>query len=168
MYELEREIKIIDGIKLKSKGIFNFEELYQEMVRWFKHYDYSWKELEYKKVDNPDGSQKIEVRWECPKEIDKYVSMLTVVFLKGEISNVEVTIGNEKKMMNKGTVEMKFNTTMIKNVDVWEGKPFGKAAGLIYDKILIKDRLKHYEDEIFNESQKLIGEVKEYLQIYAR
>ncbi len=168
MYELEAKNKIIDGYKLKSKGIFNFEELYTEMAKWFKHYGYDWKELEYKKTDNPNGSQTAEVKWECPKEIDKYVSMLTEIFLKADLSDVEVTIGNEKKKMNKGTVELKFTTTMIKNVDVWAKKPFGKAAGLIYDKILIKDRLKYYEDEILNESQKLISEVKEYLQIYAR
>lgn len=168
MYELEKEAKIVDGIKLKSKGIFNFEELYQEMAKWFKHYDYDWKELEYKKIDNPDGSQRVEVRWECPKKIDSYVSMRTEIFLKADMSDVEITLGNEKKKMNKGTIELKFDTTMIKNTDVWKDKLLGRAIGLIYDKILIKERLNYYQDEIFQESQKLISEVKEYLQIYAR
>ncbi len=168
MYELEGKNKLIDGYKLKSKGIFNFEELYIEMVNWFKHYGYDWKELEYKKIDNPNGSQSVELRWECQKEIDKYVSMQTDIFLRANISDVEITIGNEKKKMNKGDAELKFTTTMIKNITVWENKPFGKAAGLIYDKILIKDRLDYYEREIVGETQKLIGEVKEYLQIYAR
>ncbi|MFH0751980.1 MAG: hypothetical protein V1914_00080 [archaeon] len=169
MYELEEKSKIIDGYKLKSKGVFNFEELYTEMAKWFKHYDYNWKEIEYKKIDNQDNTQTVEIRWECPKEIDNYVSILTEIFLKAtDLSNVEVTVGNEKKMMNKGSVELKFTTTMIKNINIWTNKPFGKAAGLIYDKILIKDRLTYYEDEIFNESQKLIAEIKEYLQIYAR
>lgn len=168
MYELEKETKIIDGYKLKSKGIFNFEELYQEMVKWFRHYDYEWKELEYKKTDNPDGSQRVEIRWECPKKIDNYVSMLTTLFIRAGLADVEVTIGNEKKKMNKGDCEIKFDTKIIKKVDIWKDKPMGQAVGLIYDKILIKERLKYYEEEALKESQKLINEVKEYLQIYAR
>ena len=168
MYEVEKESKIIDGYKLKVKGVFNFEELYTEMVKWFRHYDYQWEELEYRKEERPDGSYVFEIRWECPKTIDNYVSMITKIFLKADLSDVEVTIGNEKKKMNKGTVEVKFDTSMIKDVEIWHGRPFGKATSLIYDKILIKDRLKYYEDEIFKESQKLIDEVKEYLQVYAR
>lgn len=168
MYSIEEKSKVIDGFKLKSGGIFNFEELYQEMVKWFRHYNYEWKELEYKKVDNPDGSQTVDVRWECPKKIDNYVSVLMNVFMKANMSSVEVAIGNEKRMMNKGSVEVKFDTAMLKNVSVWENKPMGKMVGLIYDKILIKERLKYYEDEIRNESLKLINEVKEYLNIYAK
>ncbi len=168
MYAVEEKNKIIDGFKLKSKCIFSFEELYQEMVKWFRHYNYEWKELEYKKIDNPDGSQTAEVRWECLKKVDDYVSVLANIFVRAIMSSVEVTIGNEKKMMNKGDVEVKFDTAMMKNVSVWENKPMGKVAGLIYDKVLIKERLRYYEDEIRNESVKLINEVKEYLSIYAK
>ncbi len=167
MYTLSDKSKIIDGMKIKNKGLFTFEELYQEMIKWFRHYGYDWKELEYKRVDNPDGSQMIDVRWECPKKIDNYVSVVTNIFIKTTFSKVEVSIGNEKKMMDKGDCEVKLDVAMLKNVAVWEGRPLGQVAGLVYDKILIKERLRYYEDEIRNESIKLINEVKEYLAIYA-
>ncbi len=168
MYELEEKSKIIDGYKIQSKGIFNFEELYKEMHNWFKHYSYDWKELEYKKVENPDNTQTVELRWECPKKVDNYVSMLTSIFIQARIGDVDVNIGNEKKRMNSGYVMLQFNTVMLKNVSSWKGKPMGQLSGLIYEKILIKDRLRAYEDEIRGETMKLMNEVKEYLQIYAR
>ncbi len=167
-FALEPKVTIIDGLKLKSKGIFNLDDLYKEMVIWFNHYGYEWKELEYKKVENADGTTKTELRWECPKKVDDYVSIQTSIFMQAVVSDVEVTVGNEKKKMNKGSMELKFSTALLKNMDAWKNGLMGNITGLIYDRILIKERLRAYELNTLLETQKLIKEVKEYLQIYAQ
>ncbi|MBU2590143.1 MAG: hypothetical protein KKA65_02215 [Nanoarchaeota archaeon] len=164
--KIEDSLEIIpNGYKIKASTIFDFEELYIEMQRWFVHFGYNWTETRYLISDLPNGSRLSEISWVCNKKVDEYVSYNFNVDFKATISDVEVNIDNVKKKMNKGSVEFRFKGTMNKNTKVWEKKFFGQLLGAIYEKILIRDRLSETEDRLLGESNKFFDEIKTYLNI---
>ena len=164
--KLSAEEDIIpDGYKIKASSVFALEELYVEMQRWFLHTGYDWKETRYLVSDMPNGSRLNEISWVCTRKVDEYVSYVFEMHLKATVSEVEVTIDNTKKKMDKGSVEYRFHGVMKKNVSVWDKKFFGQLLRLIYEKILISDRLGEYEERLGAESNAFFDEIKGYLGI---
>lgn len=165
LLELEPKKEIVpDGYKIKANGIFDFEELYQEMQRWFIHTGYSWKETRYL-VSDQGQNRLSEISWLCIKKIDEYMTYKFEAYIKVNVSEVEVTIENAKKKTNKGSIEFRFRGDMEKNVAIWNKKFMGHFLGLIYEKVLIRNRLGDNEDKLKAESQRFFNEIKSYLQI---
>lgn len=166
LVKLDKELEVIpNGYKIKASTVFDFEELYIEMQRWFLHFGYDWKETRYLINSLPNGSTLSEISWVCSKKVDEYVSYTMNVDFKATVSDVEVNVDNVKKKMNKGSVEFRFKGIMYKNTKVWEKKFFGRLLGAIYEKILIRDRLGDIEDNLLGESNRLFDEIKTYLNI---
>jgi len=164
--KLENSEEIIpNGYKIKASTVFDFEELYIEMQRWFIHFGYNWNETRYLISDLPNGSKLSEITWVCTKKVDEYVSYTLNIDFKATVSDVEVNVDNVKKKMNKGSVEFRFKGIMYKNTKVWEKKFFGQLLRAIYEKILVKERLDNIEDSLLGESNKLFDEIKTYLNI---
>ncbi len=164
--KLDDVIEIIpDGYKIKASAVLDMEELYVEMQRWFTHTGYSWTERKYLVSDQPSGAKLHEISWICTRKVDEYVKYILNVHIKATISVVEVSIEQSKKNMHKGSIEFRFKGDMIKDVEIWKKKMFGKFLRLIYERVLIKKRLNEYEDILENESKALFDEIKEYLGI---
>lgn len=162
--KLEEKKKLIDGTKIKAAGTFDAGELYEQMQRWFVHKGYDWKELRYKAVDTPEGGRLTEIKWEASKAVDDYVTAIIEVDAQFMVSEVEATLpNNAKKKMHKGSVEFKFTAYLKKNIEVWKSKLFGDFLGLVYEKILIFNRLKEYEKGHIAETAQLMEEVRLYL-----
>lgn len=168
MQELKEKIPILSGYKIKASGVFDFEELYQELERWFKHNGYEWKETTYRNVDQPDGGKMVELKWECYKKPsgEDYLRYQISIHWQAFLKEVEVNVENIKRKMNKGSVEMRFEVNILKGVKVWEKMLFGKLMGVIYEKILIRDRLDKHEEMIFEEANALFSEIRAFFQIY--
>lgn len=164
--KLEEKKTIIDGYKIKAGTTFDMGELYESMHRWFTQKGYDWKEIRYKKVEMPEGSVLTDMQWECSKALDDYVSFVVDVGIQVNVSDVEVSLPNNiKKKMNKGSVEMKFSGNIRKNINVWESRTMGNFLGLVYEKILIRKRLKAYETAMFEEMGVFFDEIRLYLGI---
>ncbi len=164
--KLEEKKTIIDAYKIKAASVFDMNELYESMSRWFEHKGYEWKELRYKRTDNPNGSVTTEIGWECTKKIDDYVKFVVTMGAQIVLTDVEVNLpNNAKKKMNKGSIESKFTAYLQKDVGIWEKKALGHLLGLIYEKILIRKRLEEYEKAMFAEINTFFDEVRLYLQI---
>ncbi|MFH1065339.1 MAG: hypothetical protein V1734_02425 [Nanoarchaeota archaeon] len=164
--KLEGKKTIIDGYKIKAGTTFDMGELYESMQRWFTRKGYDWKEIRYKKVEMPEGSALTDMQWECSKALDDYVTFVVDVSVQVNVSDVEITLPNNiKKKMNKGSVEMKFSGNITKNINVWESKTLGNFLGLVYEKILIRKRLKAYEGAMFGEMSTFFDEIRLYLGI---
>jgi hypothetical protein len=165
--ELQNKRVIIpDGYKIKWSGVFDLEELYMEMYRWFQHYGYSWKELKYRVVDLPGGGQQIEIKWQMELAPDDYSTYVFNLHVQIFGSEVEVNVDNIKKKMHKGSLEYRFEAYIAKNIDLWKGKFLGSAMGLLYEKAIIKSRLEAQEEEFFGHCQKFFSELKAFLSLY--
>lgn len=161
----DKEEIIPNGYKIKASPVFDFEELYIEMQRWFVHFGYDWKETRYLISDQPNGKRLSEISWECTKKVDEYITYTFNIDMKATLAEVEVNVENVKKKMNKGSMEFRFKGMMHKNVKIWEQKIFGQFLRAIYEKILIKNRLDDSEDALLDESNRFFDEIKTYLNI---
>ena len=95
------------GYKIKQGGVFHLEYLYKEIYRWFEHYGYNWKELQYRQEVSPDGTIHLEIRWTANKPINSYmgfgVDMEFLIFM----GDTEVEIKGKKVKRQKGSVEIR-------------------------------------------------------------
>ena len=154
------------GYKIKAKATLNADDLYKEIVRWFEHFGYEWKELQYRKTDFPNGNYRLELLWQGIKKLDDYSKFVIDLHLAADLSNVEVKAETgQTGKRQKGTFEFRSGANIIKNVEVWEKKPFGKFQARLYD-VLIRNRIDQQKTDAYLEVHKLYDELKAFLMIY--
>lgn len=181
-FKIPEEIVLIpDAYKIKAGGVFDLEELYTELIRWFEFNKYEWRETKYRHAEMPNGLAQIEIKWECKKEGNDYLAYELSMHWQAFISEVEVNVDGIKKKMNKGTIELRFGGKLKRNIKAFmpdkdsdEYKKriflkgaFGRFIFTIYDQIIAKSQIDYYKGFFFGESQKLFDEIKAFLQIYA-
>lgn len=161
-----KAVIIKDGYKIKAKGVYNLDDLYIELNQWFEHMGYQWKEIEYKVIAGKGGSQRLEILWQGRKDVDKYSMFVIRLNLGADISDVEVVLeGGAKVKRQKGTLEFRSEAYIQRNVNVWQGKVMGNLLAKLYE-ILIRDRLKSQEGQLYAEAHKLYDELKAFMMIY--
>ncbi|MBL7051717.1 MAG: hypothetical protein ISS01_01360 [Nanoarchaeota archaeon] len=160
------KVKVMGEIKIKSKGVFNIEDLYVELYLWFKHYGYVWREVEYRKIMFPGGGYRLEIVWIAIKTLNDYnnfkIVLVTGIDVKGD---VEVQLeGGKKVKRQQATIEFKSWGDINTNDDVWKGRTFGKQMQKVYE-IMTRDRLEQYKEDSYVEVSKLYDELKAFLII---
>ncbi len=179
--KLGEEIPLIpDNYKIKAGGVFDLEELYVELQRWFEFNGYAWRETKYRMVEMPNGLSQIEIKWECEKQPVKgeYLTYLFKMHWQAFVSEIEVNADGVKKKMNKGSIELRFGGILKRNKkafvpDEKDSKKriflkggFGEYIWAIYDQFVIRKHVDYYKGYFFAESQKLFDEIKAFLQLY--
>lgn len=166
MVKIEPAEEIVpDGTKLKAKGVFDAEDLYVELHRWFTHFGYDWKETRYLSTDMPNGSKLTEISWKCSRIVDEYCTFVMDMHLKLTTTEVEAVIENAKKKMQNGTAEFRFRGMMNKNIAMWQNKPMGRLLHIIYERVLIRKRMLRNIEILKAEANRLFDEIKNYLGI---
>ncbi|MBS3066957.1 hypothetical protein J4205_03960 [Candidatus Pacearchaeota archaeon] len=152
--------------KVKRSGIFNFKEVYQFVYRWFVDEGYDVEEQKY--VETVTGDSKdIEIKWVATKKVSDY--------FKNEVKSewrilgmVDVEVEREGKKMkaNKGSFEVKFSGTLIKDYEgSWEKAPMMKFLRGVYDRYVIEARVKEREGKIIGDVEEILEQVKAFLTI---
>ncbi len=159
--EIEPEKKkLYSGVKIKQDSIFNLEELYKLMYRWFETKGYSFSETEYRKYGAGDM---VEIIWSAEKEIDHYAKItIDITFLITGLEKVEIEVEGVKSKSNKGTVEMKFDISLLLDYK----KKYGQLMRMVYQDFIIKTRIKDYETRAASDSDGLFSEVKAFLKLH--
>ena len=161
----QRDI-VASGIKIKQRAVFNLDELYKIMWRWFELYGYDMQELEYR--DSLEGGSKhLEIKWRSKKQIDDYLEfhILTNFLILG-LEKVEIEQDGVKTKADKGEVEMSFTAFINKDPeDKWD-KGLNKIIRNTYDKYIIRSRIESLEGELYEELYKLLDEVKAFLNLH--
>lgn len=159
---------IMTKLKVKQQAIFNLDEFYKALYRWFELYHYDFQEREYRESQEPKGKH-IEIRWYAEKKIDDYVKfVIELDFLVLGLEDVMLEKeGGMKTKTNKGTVELRFTAYLLKDYeDSWSKGPVIQFMRACYDKFIIRGRLEGYEMELYNEAHKLIAEAKAFLALH--
>ncbi len=158
---------VASGLKIKQRSVFNLDELYKIMWRWFELYGYDMQELEYR--DSLEGNSKhLEIKWKSIKRIDDYLQFVIITnFLILGLENVEVEQEGVKIKTNKGEVEINFSAILEKDYeDKWTDSGYSRVIRDVYDKYVIKNRIETLEGELYEEIYKLIDEVKAFLNLH--
>ena len=161
-------IIVVPSVKLKWKGIFDFEGLYKKMKYWLEFQGYgdeknNFREVKYTERIKPTGKN-YEIIWVGEKIISDYFSFnIKITFLGLYIQKVEVQRQSRKIQMDKGEIEMKFTATLVKNrQDRWNPSSVIKK---IYENFITKDRIEEYKIDIYKKTYEFLDEVKAYLDL---
>lgn len=168
--DIKEKIEVMPSShKIKVKAVLELDDLYKECYRWFEHFGYAWREVQYSQIENPNGTKSTEIFWECTREVEDYITFfIELQFQILGYSEVEVKFNGGTKAMQKGTMEFRGGAWIVKKTEAWKNekggwKPFGQLMARIYD-ILIRAKLEDYEDILFDEVHRLYNEIRTYLK----
>jgi len=161
---------IIKGTKMKWKGVFDFDKLYKVIKRWMDFEGYGdemdgFNEKKYKERIQAGGAKMYEIVWEGKKEVSSYFTfVMEITFLLLGVKEIEVEMDGKRVKMNKGEVEMRFNTYVISNAN--ENFKDDSWFIRIYENWVIRDRLEQYKINLYKKFMKLQDVIKEELNLY--
>ena len=163
----QRDI-ILPSIKVKEKSIFSLDELYKMLYRWFENHGYTFQEQEYRDEDMGGGKKHIEIKWYAEKKIDDYFKFIIEInFLVVGLEEIEIEREGLKVGTNKGEIEMRIKAYILKDYDArWEKHPISRFLREVYDTKIIRSRISSYENEIYEETYKMIDEIKAFLNLH--
>ena len=153
--------------KIKSKGIFTFDEFYRFCYDWLK--DETGLDIsEDKYAEKLKGDEKeIDIKWTGTKKVTDYFKFeIKVTFRILGLKKVEMAKGNAKIETNKGSVEIKVKSTLIRDYDgKFEKDAIRKFLRSIYEKWVIKARIEQLEAKLIGDSDEFLGQAKAYLDL---
>ena len=155
---------VVDNVKIVQNSIFDMGELYKAMFRWFENYEYAFHEVRYDEETTP-GGKNVRYYWVAEKKIDAYIKFVIEVnvFIIG-MGEVEIERNGLKAKSNKGNIEFRISGYLQKDYNnKWDNL---RVFHYIYDKVIAKARIDRYESEFYNESKKLIDEIKAFMNLH--
>lgn len=164
MPDIKKEWVIPMGYKIKKSGVFHIEYLYKDMQRWFEHFGYNWKEIQYRQETQPDGTIHLEIRWTADRALNNYLSFVIdtefLIFMK----DIEIEEKGKKIKRKKGSVELRMGAAMGKNMEIWKKS---NQLRKMYDNFLIRQRYEDMEEDLYIEVHKLFAMVKKFLELHS-
>jgi len=155
------------NLKLRQTAIFELDDLYKVMTKWFDENGYDWIEKDHKEIKRGDGHKKLYLNWWTEKKIDDYVKFhIDIEFFIGCV-NVEVEKKNHVKVCQEGEIELKFNAFLEKDYeDRYESRALSKFFRELYDKVIVGDKFDKLSGELFEQLNNLMSEVKAFMGLH--
>ena len=155
------------GLKIKYKGVFDMENLYNSMAYYLQDYGLckDLTKLEKRYAEKKMGSAKnLEILWTTKKKVSEYFTYhIKITFLVLGLSDIEMQKGDKKVKANKGDCEMRIAGW----VEVG-GEKFDKLGFLnkIYANYVIRKRLDEYKIDLYSKVYKFQDFVKRIVGAY--
>lgn len=152
--------------KLKNKGFFNFNELYQFCYSWFRDEGYTIFENEYSEKLASNGKE-IVIKWEAKKKIsDYYRNIIEVKWRIIGLQDAEIERDGKKEKTNKGDLTMEIDAQLERDWEErWEKTPIYKFFRGIYDNYITRSTREAYEDRLTSKAVSYTENVKAYLNL---
>ncbi|MBI1973096.1 hypothetical protein HYS50_03755 [Candidatus Woesearchaeota archaeon] len=153
-----------DVIEYSFSGIIPIDDLYKAIQKWAKTYDYKIIEKEHKTVAGTEKREHV-FTWTIDKKVTDYIKYDIDVEVK--VKNLkEVKVKERKKKYYEGDIEFSFSAYLNKDYEDAYGKnPLIKFTREVYDKYVTESKMKTFEKELGNERDKLINEIKTFLNL---
>jgi hypothetical protein len=153
--------------KIKYSGIFKFSEFYKFSYDWLTE-EFGLAVVEEQYIEKIKGTSKdIEFKWTGTKEVTDYFKFeVKVKFKILGMEDVEVVQDKVKTKMNKGGIEVKISSTLLRDYKgKFEASFFQKFVRGIYEKWVIPSRISQYEDKLVGKSDEFLSQLKAYLDL---
>jgi len=161
------EKETIYSSKVKHGGLFPFSDFYRFCYEYLSE-ETGLSLVEDQYVEKIKGESKdIDVVWTGSRKITDYFKFsMKVKFRIIGMTNVEVTQDGVKKKLNKGNIEVKISSTLVRDYQgKFEQNAFQKFLRAIYEKWVIPSRVSQYEDKLAGDSDNFLSQVKAYLDL---
>src|SRR3989344_4874296 len=147
---MPKEESIITGAKVKFKGVFELEIVYQKLRQWIVDEEYTdpcvGGEIKYAEKIKPNGKQ------------------LEIVYLILGLTEVEVEVEGQKVNKHKAEIEMHFNSSIIENANKsWDENTLMYK---IYRKMVLFDNIEQAKIDSYKDTMNVMDEVKNLLNLH--
>jgi len=152
--------------EVKSKGYFNYSELYNFCFNWLKDEGYMIREEKYQEKLT-GGGKDIEIKWVATKKVTDYFrNSITLNWQIIAMNDAEVERNGKKEKTNKGDLKIKFTAELERDYERrWETNPTNKFFRGIYDRYIIKSTIDQYEDRLWSKVESFIENTKAFLSL---
>lgn len=153
--------------KMKYSGLFKFTEFYKFGYEWLVEQP-QFTVVEDQYFEKIKGAAKdIEFSWVGSKKVSDYFKYEIKVKVRVTgMEEVEVAQDKLKIKMNKGTVEVKITSSLIRD---WQGQfeesAFKKFLRAIYEKWVISSRILQHKEKLVGDSDEFLAQIKAYLDL---
>lgn len=168
--EKKNPIPVITGQIIRHKGLFDFNGLLKGIPGWMTQHGYSIMQKGHSQKQTGSGGY-LEANWEALKEATEYVQFkIKVDIWLRDLNDVAVEKNGKAVKMNRGNIEITFNSEMSKDYNKifatkdGEATAFHKFIRGIYEKHVIKSKLSAMEDKLLAETQSLMEHAKSFLR----
>lgn len=163
MSEIDYVVPVNKPLKIVQESVFDLHDLYKHIRSWLDKNGYVTFEKDYREWTREAGKYaKISLNpW---RKIDDYVKFHMKVKIKlSGIKDVETKTG----IMNKGEVEIKFETWIEKDYENrWENNFATRFMRSLYDHFFAVARIDKQKKELLDESYEIYNEVKAFLGMH--
>jgi len=158
-------------LTIRYKGLFDYDALYNMMVRWLKARRYWFHETVYKhKVPSPYGAEQ-EIAWEADKKINDYIRYwMNISWHLWDINEVEVIKDGEKKTLTNARVEILIGGTVEVDYEkrLQRNRAWIAIADIFYKYFLKEDIESIHHDTLYYRIYRLHALIKEHLGMEAK
>lgn len=161
------EKETIYSSKVKYSGLFPFSDFYRFAYEWLTE-ETGLNLVEDAYVEKIKGDSKdIDIVWSGSRKVTDYFKFSVKVKIRIiAMTNVEVTQDGVKKKLNKGNIEVKMSSTLVRDYQgKFEQSGFQKFLRSIYEKWVIPSRVSQYEDKLAGDSDEFLSQIKAYLDL---
>ena len=163
---MPKEDTIFDNTKIKYSGNFDYKEIYKKLYVWITQQGYSKPyEKKYWEKVKPDGKL-AEFVWETTKTKDDYFKLtIEIQFTFDGLKEGEAEYKGKKIKLDNGRAEIKFNATLTRNFKAtWKNE--NGLMFKIYEKYIIPDKIEEMKIDLYQDTNKLIEETKNYFNLF--
>lgn len=154
---------VIPALKVSQEAIFEFDELYKMLKKWFSDHNYDFFEREYLDT-REEGSVSNSIKWEAERKVDEYTKFHIEVRLKCD--NVKQVIKKDRKAV-KGILVIKFECFLEKDYeDNWEKNFMLKFMRAVYDNFLLRGKFDKYAEDLREETYDIFNQTKSFLRLH--
>jgi len=153
-------------LSLKYSGNFDYKEIYKKLYVWITQQGYSKPyEKKYWEKVKPDGKL-AEFVWETTKTKDDYFKFtIEIQFTFDGLKEGEAEYKGKKIKLDNGRAEIKFNATLTRNFKAtWKNE--NGLMFKIYEKYIIPDKIEEMKIDLYQDTNKLIEETKNYFNLF--
>ena len=160
---------IINESKVKYRGVFDLNRVYNYLRQWIMDAGYSdpvKEESKYAEKVKPGGKD-IEIIWNSSKkEVNGYFDMsINVKFYITKMTEVEADNEGNKLKLHKGDLWIYFTSTFTMNAkSEWNEH---SLMYKIYDKYIVTERREQFKIVLYNSTNSIIKELKNFLSLYS-
>ena len=163
---MPKEDTIFDGTKIKYSGNFDYKEIYKKLYTWITQQGYSkpYEEKYWEKV-KPDGKL-VEFVWNTENIKEDYFKFkITIQFTFDGLKEAEAEYKGKKIKLDNGRTEIKFSAKLERNFN----RKWKNENGLmfqLYEKYIIPDKIEEAKIDLYQDTNKLIEETKNYFNLF--
>ena len=164
--ELSDENIVIPPIRIRSKSVFNLQELYDSVIGFLRDHSYYIIQKGQTEKTKSDGKE-IETEWKATRKIDDYLRFqIKIHFLFLRLNNILVEEDGKKVKKQAAEIQIMINSLLEK--DYYKKFKTREFLRILYERYIIRKRIKTTEDKLRDETNQIIDLIKNNLKYVGR